>query len=265
MKEVSFKVQARSQAGKEKAKKIRAQGLLPGVVYGEGRSTPVLFNAHDFETLYHSVRGENVLINLEIENGGKETKKTLIREIQREPVWGKILHVDFQHISLSKKITVKVPVHLVGTPVGVKDTGGILQHTFRELEISCLPTKIPQSIEVDVAHLKIGDSVHVRDLKLAEDIQILVDPDLSVASVVPPTIIKEGELEAAAEVAEPEVITERKPEEGEAAEEGAEVKGKEKKPAEAKVEKKSEPAKGAEKKAEPAKAEKKEEKKAEKK
>ena len=145
---------------------------------------------------------------------------------------------------------------MVGTPVGVKDTGGILQHTFRELEVSCLPTEIPQHIDVDVSQLKIGDSVHVRDLKLAEGIQILVDPDLSVASVVPPTIIKEGELEAAAEVAEPEVITERKPEEGEETEEGAEGKGKEKKPAEAK---------GGEKKAEPAKAEKKEEKKAEKK
>ncbi|MCI0329481.1 MAG: 50S ribosomal protein L25 [candidate division Zixibacteria bacterium] len=258
MKEVMFKVQARKEAGKEKTKKIRAQGLLPGVVYGEGKSTPVVFNAHEFENLYHSIRGENVLINLEIVNGGKETKKTLIREIQREPVWGKILHVDFQHVSLAKKISVKVPVHLVGTPpVGVKETGGILQHTFRELEISCLPTEIPQHIDVDVSLLKIGDSVHVRDLKLAEGIQILVDPDLSVASVVPPTIIKEGELEAAAEVAEPEVITERKPEEGEEAEEGAEAKGKEKKPAaEAKGEKKP---------AEPAKTEKKEEKKPEKK
>lgn len=251
MKEISFKVQARKEAGKQKAKKFRTRGLLPGVVYGEGKSTPVVFNAHEFENLYHSIRGENVLINLEIENGGRETKKTLIREIQREPVWGKILHVDFQHVSLSKKITVKVPVHLIGTPVGVKDTGGILQHTFRELEISCLPTEIPQHIDVDVSQLKIGDSVHVRDLKLAEGIQILVDGDLSVASVVPPTIIKEGELEAAAEVAEPEVITERKPAEGEEAEEGAEAKGKEKKPAEAKGEKK----------AEPAKAEKKEEKK----
>lgn len=264
MKEVSFKVEARSEAGKEKAKKLRARGLLPGVVYGEGKSTPVVFNAHEFETLYHSIRGENVLVNLEVQNGGSETKKSLIKEVQRDPVWGKILHVDFQHISLSKRITVKIPVRLVGTPVGVKDTGGILQHTFRELEISCLPTEIPQHIEVDVSHLKIGDSVHVRDLRLGESIQILVDPDLSVASVVPPTIIKEGELEAAAEVAEPEVITERKPEEGEEAEEGAEAKGKEKKPAaEAKGEKKpaEAAAKGGEKKAEPAKAEKKEEKK----
>ncbi|MCI0405411.1 MAG: 50S ribosomal protein L25, partial [candidate division Zixibacteria bacterium] len=175
MKEITFKVQARTEAGKQKAKKFRAQGLLPGVVYGEGKSTPVVFNAHDFETLHQSIRGENVLINLEIQNGGLETKKTLIKAIQREPVWGKILHVDFQHVSLSKKITVKVPVHLIGTPVGVKDTGGILQHTFRELEISCLPTEIPQHIDVDVSLLKIGDSVHVRDLRLAEGVQILVD------------------------------------------------------------------------------------------
>lgn len=257
MKEITFKVSARKEAGKEKAKKLRAQGMLPGVVYGEGGAVPIVFNAHEFEVLWHAARGENVLINLEIQNGGVETKKSLVREIQREPVWGKILHVDFQHISLTKKITVKVPVHLVGTAVGVKDTGGILQHTFRELEVSCLPTEIPQHIDVDVTNLKIGDSIHVRDLKLSPGIQILVDGDLSVVSVVPPTIIKEGELEAAAEVAEPEVITERKPEEGEEAEEGAEVKGKDKKPAaEAKGEKKA---------AEPAKAEKKEEKKAEKK
>lgn len=257
MKEVTFKVSARSEVGKEKAKKLRVKGLLPGVVYGEGKATPILFDAKAFEQLWHSAHGENVLVNLEIQNGGLESKKSLIREIQRDPVWGKVLHVDFQHISLTKKIAVNVPVHLIGLPVGVKETGGILQHTFRELEVSCLPTEIPEHIEIDVSHLKIGDSVHVRDLKLAEGIQILTDGDLSVASVVPPTIIKEGELEAAAEVAEPEVITERKPEEGEEAEEGTEAKGKEKKPgAEAKGEKKA---------AEPAKAEKKEEKKAEKK
>ncbi len=258
MKEVTFKVSARSEVGKEKAKKLRVKGLLPGVVYGEGQATPIVFDAKAFEHLWHSTRGENVLVNLEIQNGGLETRKSLIREIQRDPVWGKVLHVDFQHISLSKKISVNVPVHLVGLPVGVKDTGGILQHTFRELEVSCLPTEIPEHIEIDVSHLKIGDSVHVRDLKLATGIQILTAGDLSVASVVPPTVIKEGELEAAAEVAEPEVITERKPEEGEEAEEGAEAKGKEKKPA-------AEAKPGEKKTAEPAKAEKKEAKKPEKK
>jgi large subunit ribosomal protein L25 len=237
MKEVTFKVSARKEAGKEKAKKLRAQGMLPGVVYGEGGAVPIAFNAHEFEVLWQAARGENILINLEVQNGGVETKKSLVREIQREPVWGKILHVDFQHISLTKKINVKVPVHLTGTPVGVKDAGGILQHTFRELEISCLPTEIPQHIDVDVSNLKIGDSIHVRDLQLTPGIQVLVDGDLSVASVVPPTIIKEGELEAAAEVAEPEVITERKPAEGEEVEEGTEAKGK--KPAEAKGEKKA--------------------------
>jgi large subunit ribosomal protein L25 len=161
-------------------------------------------------------------------------RKVLVREVQRDPVTGAILHLDFHQISLTKKLTIQVPIHLVGIPVGVDD-GGILQHALRDLEIECLPTAIPEKIEVDVSHLKIGDSVHVGDIKV-ENAEILSDSKSSIVSVVPPTVFKEPEVAAPVTEEEPEVIGEKKEEEEEKKEEKEEEKGKEakaeKKPAE---------------------------------
>ncbi len=248
MQEVKLAVKARSEKGKEIVKKLRRRGIIPGVVYGpEEKPMPVAIEAKVFDNLLRSGIGENAIIDLSVANGGKTTQKVLIREVQLHPVTGQILHIDFQHISLTRKITVNIPVHVVGLAVGVKDTGGILQHTLRELTVSCLPTEIPEKVDVDVTALKIGDSIHVRDIKL-EKVEVLNDPDSSVVSVVPPTIIKEEELAAAApaaEVTEPEVITEKEAQERAAAKaevEKAEGKA-EKKGAEAKAEKKGPEAK----------------------
>lgn len=255
MQAVTLAVKARSEKGKEIVKKMRRQGVIPGVVYGpEGEPTPVAVEAKVFDNLLRSGLSENAIIDLSITNGGQSTKKVLIREVQLHPVSGQILHIDFQHITLTRKITVNIPVHVVGLAVGVKDTGGILQHTLRELAVSCLPTEIPEKVDVDVTALKIGDSIHVRDIKI-EKAEILNDPNSSVVSVVPPTIIKEEELAAAApaaEVTEPEVITEKEAQERAAAKAEAEK-------VEGKAEKKAPPTAGE------AKAEKKEEKKSEKK
>jgi len=236
MKEIVIKAKLRDKLGKEHAKKLRRQGIIPAVVYGA--ETPPLsleVEAKSFLALLRSGLGENVIITLNIDDQKNGDKKVLIRELQRDPVWGNILHVDFQQISLSKKLTIKVPIHLVGIPIGVQQDGGILQHVLRELEVECLPTDIPEKIEVDVANLKIGDSIHVGDVKLEKG-QMLSDPQGSIVSVVHPTVFKEPEVAPAAAVEEPEVITEKK----EAAEKEEAEKGKE-----AKGEKKEEPAKGA--------------------
>jgi len=243
MKEVMLKVRPREKVGKEYAKKLRRSGFIPGVVYGQ--KTPSVLLEIENKSFYALLRGgvgENVLVTLSMDDEKDGQRKVLIREIQRDPVTGDILHVDFHEISLSKKLSIQVPIHLVGTPVGVKE-GGILQHVLRELEVECLPTAIPEKFEVDVDNLKIGDSIHVADIKV-ENVEILSDPQSSIVTVVPPTIFKEAEVAPAVAEEEPEVITEKKEEEKEE-EKKEEEKGKEgkaeKKPAEGgKEEKKKE-------------------------
>jgi len=213
MREIMLKAKARDKFGKEHVKKLRRKGVIPAVVYGaEISPLPLEVEAKSFHALLRSGLGENVIITLNIDDPKNGDKKVLIREIQRDPVLGNILHIDFQQISLTKKLTINVPVHLVGTPLGVQQDGGILQHVLRELEVECLPTDIPEKIEVDVSNLKIGDSIHVGDIKL-EGAELLSDPQGSIVSVVPPTIFKEPEVAPAAAAEEPEVITEKKEEE----------------------------------------------------
>ena len=233
MKEISLDVKTRGKKGTQKVKKLRRNGIIPAVVYGAGEdSIPLELDEGSFVRFLRSGGSENVILTLKIDNDSAKEKKALIREIQHDPVWGKILHVDFQHISMERKITVAVPIHLVGIAVGVTD-GGILQPNIRELEVECLPGDIPEKVEMDVSHLKVGDAFHVKDVHL-DKVTILTDPQGSVVSVVPPTVFKEPEVKVAEEIAEePEVVGEEKPEE---AEEGKPEK-------EAKAEKKEEPKK----------------------
>jgi large subunit ribosomal protein L25 len=167
------------------------------------------------ETVLHT-GGRNVIADLAIDDGTNGDIKTIIKEIQHHPVYGDILHVDFQHISLSQKVVVEVPVIAVGVARGVKDGGGILEHHLHLLEVECLPTEIPERIEVDVTELNIADSVHVRDL-LSIEPRIVTEPDRSVFTVVPPVVAKVTEEIVEEEVAaEPELIRrERKIEEEE--------------------------------------------------
>lgn len=231
MKEAVLKARPREKLGKEHVKKLRRSGFIPAVVYGqESPSLPLEIEAKSFSALSRRGLGENILVTLAIGDQKNDGRKVLIREIQRDPVKGNILHVDFHEISLTKKLTIQVPIHLVGTPEGVKD-GGILQHVLRELEVECLPTAIPEKIEVDVNSLKIGDSIHVADIKV-ENVEVLSDPESSILTVVPPTVFKEAEVAAPVAEEEPEVITEKKEEEKE------EEKKEEKKGEEAKAEKK---------------------------
>jgi large subunit ribosomal protein L25 len=234
MKEIELRAKPREESGKEYAKKLRKNGFVPAVLYGPETKTLALeVETKSFLSLLRGGLGENVIITLLLDDKKDSQRKVLVREVQRDPVTGAILHLDFHQISLTKKLTIQVPIHLMGTPVGVDD-GGILQHALRDLEIECLPTAIPEKIEVDVSHLKIGDSVHVADIKV-ENAEILSDSKSSIVSVVPPTVFKEPEVAAPVAEEEPEVIGEKEGEE-EKKEEKEEEKGKEakaeKKPAE---------------------------------
>ncbi len=206
----------RSGVGKSVARKLRAAGRVPAIYYGRGEQPIALtINAKEVETLIHGASGANVIVDLMVSGAAAADRKALIREIQRDPVVGNILHLDLQHISLTEKITVEVPIELIGIPTGVKDGGGILEHLLREVEVECLPTDIPTQLEADVSMLNIGDSLHVSDLK-AERVTILTEADRAIATVVPPTILEEA-APAEAAVAEPELVSGKK--EGEEGEE----------------------------------------------
>src|SRR5262245_39296975 len=219
--------QRRDRLGKGGARKSRAPGRIPAVLYGHGEQPiPVSVGARDFDLALRGHKGGNPIVNLAVA-GGEYT--AIIRDVQYDPLTHAILHLDFQHISLTEAIEVNVNVHLVGLPIGVKDGGGILEQIVREVEVRALPTAIPPSIDIDVSALNIGDSFHVRDMTGPEGVVLLTDPDTTLATVVPPTVMEEKpaeEVAAAAtttEGAEPEVITKgKKTEEGEAEAKGGE-------------------------------------------
>lgn len=208
----------RGDVGKGAARKARAAGRIPGVLYGHGEEPVALsVSAREFELAVRK-QGGNPIIGLALD-GGEHT--ALIRDVQYDPLNHEIIHLDFLRISLTEAIEVEVPIRLVGLPIGVKDNGGILEPILRELKVRCLPTAIPPSVEVDVSGLDVGDSVHVSAITLG-DVTILTDADVTVATVVPPTVqVEEKPAEeaaaavAGAEPTEPEVIAKGKKEEGE--------------------------------------------------
>lgn len=223
MAEVTLKVEKRESGGKAVAKRMRSEGKIPAVIYGHGEETvPLSLDGKIFHGILHAHYGENVIFDVQIP-GHKKALKAIIREVQHNPSDGEILHVDFQHISMTEKITVRVPVVLVGSPEGVRNKGGILEHILHELEVECLPTDIPEHIEANVADLDVGDSIHVSDLSV-EKVKVLTEEARSIATVVPPTIIKvpveEEEILAEEMVEEPELVEKERKEKAKGEEEG---------------------------------------------
>lgn len=212
---VILKSTRRDGVGKGVARRLREAGRVPAIYYGRGEE-PVALSLHakEIETLLHGASASNVIVDLKVEGAAAADRKAILREVQRHPVRGTILHVDLQHISLSERITVEVPIVLVGVPTGVKDGGGILEHILREVEVECLPTDIPQNFSIDVSHLNIGDSVHVSDIAKG-NVDVLTEAEQPVATVVPPTVLEE--VKPAEEApAEPELVKKEKDsEEGE--------------------------------------------------
>jgi large subunit ribosomal protein L25 len=182
--------------------------LIPAVFYGpEVDPVHLSLEYRDLEKLIRTGAGENVIIDLAIETGESTlSHRAMLKEIQMDPVKQTVLHVDLYEISMDKKIEVEVPITLTGTAKRVSDEGGILQQVSRTLEISCLPDNIPDAFELDVTELNIGDSLHVSDLKIPSDIEVLVEDELTIATVVPPTKVEEIEPEVPEEEEEGEEV-----------------------------------------------------------
>lgn len=216
----------REGKGKEVNKKLRGEGFVPAVVYKKGEDAVSLkIDKRDLTRALHTEAGENVIIKLHIDGAKKKKERTVIvKETQRDPIKDYFLHVDFQEISLTETLKVKVPISAKGEAIGVKQDGGILQHVLWEMELECLPTNIPEKIDIDVSKLKIGDSIHVKDIQAPEGVKILDNPEEIVFSIEHPKKVEEVvAAPAEGEIEEPELIREKKekPEEEEAAEETA--------------------------------------------
>src|SRR2546425_12835421 len=211
---VTLSATAREKAGKGAARQARFGKQIPAVIYGHGRATqPLMVDALALEKALTGIEPESTLIELTVD--GKKSR-ALIREIQRHPIRPDIIHVDFYEIHAHEQFTLKVPVHLVGTPDGVRNAGGVLDQVTREVEIEVLPEHIPDGVELDVTALTIGHSLHVRDLTIA-NATILTSAELTIATVMPPRAEEEiaPPPEAAVEPAEPELIRKVREEEGE--------------------------------------------------
>ncbi len=205
MEKINLEAEVREKTGKGSSGRLRRTGYIPAILYGtKEEAQSLIVNTKDLERALSSEAGENVIISLKV---GDKTRTVIVKELQTDPVRRNLLHVDLCQISLREKLKASVPIEVRGEAPGVKE-GGILQHRLREIEVECLPTEIPESISVDVSGLGIGDSLHVKDLRVTGDIKILVDGEESVVSIVPPTIEEVAPPTPEEVVAEPEVIGE---------------------------------------------------------
>ncbi len=193
MAENALTAETRTGTGKGVARKLRAAGRIPAVLYGKGVDSKSLsVDPTALDTLLHSTgAGLNTLIDLEVDGG---SQKVLLRSLQREPVGGRFLHADFYQVDLTQRVTVSVPLQFVGTARGVALDEGILDHPVRDVDVECLPSAIPERIEVDVSDLELGSSIHVSEIVLPPDTEMKTDGALTVASVVVPKEIEEPEV-----------------------------------------------------------------------
>jgi large subunit ribosomal protein L25 len=200
MPEFVVPAESRAETGKNVNRRLRSRGMIPGVVYAAGKeAVPVAVSPREIGAILKSASGENTLFDLDL---GGARRKVILKEFQREPLRGKLLHADFYEVALDKAITVKVHVELEGTPVGVKLQGGLVDFVTRELEIECLPADIPEKVTVDISHLELNKHLRVSDLNLGDKVTVLADPDVVIAHVVLPKA-----EEAAAEAVAPEAAT----------------------------------------------------------
>jgi large subunit ribosomal protein L25 len=184
---------------KNAARRVRVAGKIPAVVYGAGQDAiAVAVDPRVITKILHSDSGHNTIFDLNVE--GSAVVKAMIVDWQHEPIKGALLHIDLKRIAMDKMMTVSVPIQLVGTPVGVKSQGGILEHVMREVEIECLPNDIPSHLDVDVTGLELHGIIHVSDLPHSGSIKFLGDENATVAHV---TIIKEEVVAVDAVVAAP--------------------------------------------------------------
>lgn len=200
----TLNAQVRAERGKNAMRRLRREGYVPAVLYGHGDTNQALVvRAQELDKLIASVAVENTIIDLKIDGGAPTT--ILVREMQEHPTKPHILHIDFFQIHAGEKIELDIPIRLHGTPIGVRESGGVLQEVLRELRVECLPRDIPEAVDIEIGELGIGDVIHVRDVTLP-DVVILNDEDLVIATVAAPSVADLPEDEEVAEEGEPTVI-----------------------------------------------------------
>lgn len=226
MERVSLEAKRRDGTGTSKVRKLRLQGLVPAVVYGRGREpVPVTVDGKSLRASLHTHAGVNVLIDLSIANGSRSTETVMVREVQRGMFRREIIHVDFHTIDLTETLEAHVRLVFTGQAKGVVDDGGVLEIHLREVVVECLPAQIPESIEIDISALGVGDSLHASDIKMPAEVTMVTSAEEAIATVVMPKEIEEvapaaaAVSEAAAEAAAPEAAA---PAEGKPAEKAAE-------------------------------------------
>jgi len=219
MERITLNVEKREETGKGAARSLRRAEMIPAVVYRGGGSFPIKVPKKEMTQFINTTSGEQVMVNLLFKDG--ENKLALMKEFQIDPTKRELLHADFFEVSLTEKLRVSVHVTTVGESIGVKRDKGILQNLLREIEIECLPDKIPGHVKIDISNLEIGQSFHVGDLQIGEGIKVLTDPGEVIANVIAPLVEEAAPVEevAAPEVTEPEVVKKGKKEEEKAEEE----------------------------------------------
>ena len=203
----------REGTGKGVARKLRAAGRVPAVLYGrELDPVHLSLDVKEAEQLFYSISVDNTIVELKVE-GEKKPYETLIREIQVHPLRQTLTHVDFLRIQAGVTVDVNVPIHLIGIPEGVKNSGGVLEQVIHDLAVRCIPSKIPQSIDIDVTHLEINKSIHIYDIEFGEGVEVTIEQKRTICSVAIPKVIEEPEEE--------EELLEGEEVEGEVLEDGA--------------------------------------------
>jgi large subunit ribosomal protein L25 len=214
--QVSLKAAHRTATGRNAIKKIKAAQAVPAILYGNGvEPQPLQVERRAIDTLLAHTVGENILVNLEIEDGGKSAGRlALINEVQHHPVSQAVLHVDFQAVSMNETLVAEVVIEPTGEAVGVKTGGGLLEQSLRSIEVECLPKDLPEIIRVDVSNLEMNAALHVSDLPVLPGVKYLADGDVTVLLVSEPKVSEEAAAPAEGAASEPEVIKEKKPAEG---------------------------------------------------
>ena len=208
MDKVVLEAKKRTKIDKASRSALRKEGRVPAIYYSKHHDPlPIDISERSLHPLVFTSKTH--LISLTVD--GHEDLDCIIKDVQFDPVTEKIVHIDLLGLKKGEKIQIEVPVQLMGTPIGIKE-GGILQHTLHKLEVECLPVDIPEHIEIDVTNLKLGDSIHIKDIKL-DKLDILNSEDSIIASVTHPKVEKEATPAEGEEVKEPEVINKSKSEE----------------------------------------------------
>jgi len=221
MKSVALNAIPRALARRAGAKKLRSTGRIPAVIYGrQAQPQNLEISAKEMENLIHHSVSENLLVDLAVKDDARPKRLALVQEVQHHPLSGQVLHVDFHEVAENEKVTIMVPVNTIGEAIGVKTSGGVLEHVLFKIKVRALPKDLPEVIITDVSHLNIGDAIHLGELKTPEGVEVIGDKNIPVIACAAPRTEEEEAAEAAEAAAatpgEVEMIKEKK-EEGEAA------------------------------------------------